>query len=344
MKASPSWRVGALVLVSLGVLFGVLVMLGPLTLSSGEPLAIDFGFAGPVKPGAAVRVSGVVVGAVEEVTFLAGQDPQAGPEVMVRVHVRIDPAAWPVMTDRSRFFVTTLGVLGEHYVDVAPETRGKPLSPGAIVRGTDLARADLLLPRAAALLEVMSGVLDDGRDEARHLFTVLSRLLVRVDGLLQDDATQSLAGEFVDVLEDLRVVTGALRRGLGDGASLQTTLGSAQRFLERADRFGKALDQSDVEALVARGRRSLDQMDDVLSKASQSPLLAVKKQEEVLALYEQTFADVDRLAKRADVLLRQVEEGQGGAGKLFHDAQLVEDLRSVLHELRTSPLKLLFPE
>ena len=65
-------RVGALVVLSLVVLLGVLVVTGPLRLLSGRRLSVDFAWAGPVKPGATVRVAGIVVGAVEGVDFLAG--------------------------------------------------------------------------------------------------------------------------------------------------------------------------------------------------------------------------------------------------------------------------------
>ncbi|MFZ9888605.1 MAG: MlaD family protein, partial [Myxococcota bacterium] len=180
-RTSPApWRVGLLALAALVVLIGVLVMVGPLRLYDGVPLEVDFAYAGPIKPGAAVRLSGVVVGAVERVELLAGTDEAAGPDVMVRVHARVEDRAMPAITPETRFYVTTLGVLGEHYLELVPGSpRSAPLSRGSRVRGIDLARSDLLLPRAAALLEVMTAILDEGREDAVGLLRQAGSLLAR---------------------------------------------------------------------------------------------------------------------------------------------------------------------
>lgn len=343
MNRSMQWRVGALVLLSLAVLLGILVATGPLALHSGNRLAIDYGYAGPVKPGAAVRVSGVVVGTVETVELLAGQDEGAGPEVMVRVHTRIEDRAWPVVTDKARFFVTTLGVLGEHYVDVVPAPGGEPLEPGSVVRGTDLARADLLLPRAAALLEVMGGVLEEGRDEALRLMQALSRLLVRVDDLLSDEPSADLVRDIAATMKDAKDVLAALKQGLGSGEELKSTLAQSRALMGRADRLAAELERMDLPGLAESGKGTLSRVDRALDTLEQSPALKPDKQRELLTAFERTFESVDRVARRADVLLGQIERGEGGAGKAFHDEQLVEDLKTVLHELRTNPLRLLLP-
>ena len=73
-RSTLQWRVGAVVLLSLAVLLGALVATGPLRVFSGQRLAVDYAFIGPVKPGAAVRLSGMVVGSVEDVELLAGTD------------------------------------------------------------------------------------------------------------------------------------------------------------------------------------------------------------------------------------------------------------------------------
>src|SRR4051794_27116179 len=80
-----AFRVGLLVVVSLAILTAILVVTGPLKIVQGDAVDVDFAFAGPIKPGASVRIAGIVVGAVQSVDLLAGQDAQAGPDKMVRV-------------------------------------------------------------------------------------------------------------------------------------------------------------------------------------------------------------------------------------------------------------------
>lgn len=338
MKSSLKWRVGALVFLSLAVLLAVLLMTGPLPMFSGRRLEVDFGYAGPIKPGAAVRVSGVVVGAVERVEWVGGQD-EAAPDVMVRLHARIQDRAWPAITKRSRFYVTTLGVLGEHYLEVVPAPKGEPLAEGARVRGTDLPRADLLLPRAAALLEEMSAVLDEGRDEAVALLQAIARLVERLDGVLAEDA---LVAKATALLKDAQSVLLGLETAIGDGTALKGALADIRGLAARADRVLAELERSDLPATLGQARSALGKADRVLDKALKSPLADEEQQRRLLASFEQTFRSLDQVARRADRLLAKVERGEGGAGLAFHDEALVKDLKAVLGRLRENPLGLFF--
>jgi ABC-type transporter Mla subunit MlaD len=329
-RPSVPWRVGALVVISAGVLLAVLVLAGPLRVFRGSPVAVDFGYAGPIKPGAAVRLSGVVVGAVERVELLAGQDPAAGPDVMVRVHARVEDRAWPVVTPSARFFVTTLGVLGEHYLDLQPAAppRGESVERGAVLRGIDLARPDLLLPRAAALLEVMGAVLDEGRDEALNLMRAAARLVQELDRLLGEG--EGLAAPLLEearaLMADARQLADGLRAAVGDGRELRGAL-------ERMNRLGRKVEDSDL----------LEQAQQALRQLNQAPLLAPERQLRLLGDLETTLRAVDDLSGRAAKLLDQLDRGEGALGKAFQDEQLVDDLRSVLHQLRTNPYRLLVP-
>ena len=318
------WRVGALVVAAGLVLLAVLVATGPLRVAQGRRLAIDYGFAGPIKPGAAVRVSGVTVGSVVDVEFLGGVDPVAGPDDMVRVHCRIDEKALPVLTTTAQFYVTTLGVLGEHYVDVVPRPGGRPLEDGAEVEGVDLARADLLLPRAAALLEVMGAILDENRAETIALVRGLGQLVRRIDEALGDDGgTNDAAEEARALLVDVRTLVAGLSTAVGDGAALRGAI-------QRGDRLAGAVEEADIAGLTADVRRAL-------TGVAGDP----EAQRRALARFEATFASLDQVAARADRLLAKIERGEGGAGKAFHDEELVHDLKTVLKGLRDNPVRFL---
>lgn len=329
-RSSVPWRVGALVIVSAGILLAILIVTGPLRIYRGVPVAVDFGYAGPIKAGAAVRLSGVVVGSIEDVELLAGTDERAGPDVMVRVHARIEERAMPAVTPEARFYVTTLGVLGEHYLDVVPAVpRGEPLKPGAVVRGTDLARSDLLLPRAAALLEVMSAILDDGREEAVDLMRRTSALIQQLDELLSTGEGRPLLDDVKQLLVDAKQLMGSLDTIVGDGSELRAAI-------QRANRLGKAFEDANLPGALQRA-------DALLGTVEQMPLASPERQAALLQDLEQSLAAFEDVAARADRLLALIEQGKGGAGKAFHDEQLVDDLKAVLHQLRRNPFRLLIP-
>lgn len=339
MNPASPWRVVILVALSIAVLTGILVVTGPLRVRNGQPLQVDFGFAGPIKPGAAIRISGVVVGVIDEVEFLGGQNAAAGSEVMVRLHADIEDKAWPILTTSSRFFVTTLGVLGEHYLDIMPQPGGNPLKPGAVVRGTDLARADLLLPRAAALLEVMNGVLDEGRQDATQLMRALTELV----SLLQSTLSENESGQMVQagrsLLEEIRSLVSALRVVLGDGSGAKALLQKANHLADRGDALANEFNESDFPGFMASGKETMQRLNGTLAELSDSPLWQAQTQKELVGQVTSTLSHIDRLSIRAERLLARIEKGEGAAGQAFQDETLIQDLKSVLRALRDGPMR-----
>lgn len=345
-KANSRWRLWLLLTLSGGLALLLLAWTGPLSIRGGAPVAVDFAYIGPLKPGAAVRIAGVVVGVVEAVDFLGGQSADAGPEVMVRVHLRVEERARPVLTERAQVYVTTLGVLGEHYVDIRPVAGGTRLAAGATLRGIDLARADLLLPRAAALLETMAGAWQEGAPalrDARAALRTLAALAQRAEALLADEAVgpDRIAGagaEFRDALGEARDIVAALHAALGDGKGLGQLLRSIEAMSAQGERLAGAVSPEDVQGLLRSGQGALAGAEQALAGYVAGPLGTPEGQAALLSSLQETLARMDRLVSRADRLLGQLEAGEGAAGKAFQDEAMLEDLKAVLRGLRATPL------
>jgi ABC-type transporter Mla subunit MlaD len=339
-------RTGVVAVVAVAVFVAALLVTGPLTVLSGPRLRVDFAFCGPIKPGASVRLAGVVVGVVERVELLAGRDAEAGPDAMVRVHARVQQDVAPLLTSDTRFYVTTLGVLGEHYLDIAPAPRhaGTLLPDGARVDGVTLARADLLLPRASALLDRADTLLPDS-PELQKLLTTTSSLLSTLDALLRDDASRSaLAGGVDDVralVRDLRAVVRGAATGLGDGRALQATLQGLPPLLEKTGRVEDVVLQSELQAFVTDARAMLVRARPIIDGVAAGPAANAEQQRRVVDELESTLRSLDAAAQRADRLLGVVEAKKGAAGKLFFDEGIADDGKSVLHQLREDPVKFL---
>jgi ABC-type transporter Mla subunit MlaD len=351
-------RVGVIVIVAVVVLVGALLVTGPLAIASGQRLRVDFAFCGPVKPGASVRLSGVVVGVVEDVELLAGRDREAGPQAMVRVHARVKPDVGHLLTAHTRFYVTTLGVLGEHYLDIAPSTSAPtsgptsaptsaPLGDNARVDGVTLARADLLLPRASALLDTAGSLLPSG-PELERMVATMSSLLRTLDELLHDDEQRSrLAGGVDDVralVADLRTLVRGAATGIGDGRALRSSLEALPPVLEKTGRLEDLALSPDVQgelrSFVTDARMMLQKTTPLVDALARGPAGDVDTQRRALEKLEATLVSLDAAAVRADRLLGVVE-AKRGVGRLVYDDDAADDLKAILHELRNNPMKFL---
>ena len=336
-------RVGVVLLVATAIFVGALALTGPLRVLSGPRIDVDFAFCGPIKPGASVRLAGVVVGVVEDVELLAGRDPAAGPEAMVRVKARVDGRVAHLLTDQTRFFVTTLGVLGEHYLDMAPKN-GRPLADGDRVDGVTLARADLLLPRASALLERADALLP-GSPELQTLMTATSSLVQALAAILaDDDARKTVDSDLTamrELVADVRALVRGARRGIGDGGALQQTLQALPPVLASTRALEDELLAAGVGATLGDVQRLAQQTRALLEKLESGPVGDVETQRQLARDLGVTLRALDAAARRADRVLGLIDE-QKGVGRLLQDDAFTNDVRSIVKEVRENPMQLLF--
>jgi len=125
-KRQEEIKAGALIVVTIVLFLTALVFVGGVNLLRKQRVTYTtyFKFAGGLEPGAFVRFGGLKVGTVQS----AGIDPQDSTRIRVRLSVNSDT---PVRAN-SRARISTLGFLGENYVEVSPGTRDAALlKPGS---------------------------------------------------------------------------------------------------------------------------------------------------------------------------------------------------------------------
>ena len=339
-------RVGVVAVIGIAFLVAALLVTGPLSIVRGPTIRVDFSFCGPIKVGASVRLAGIVVGVVEDVELLAGLDPEAGPDAMVRVTARVKDDVAHLLTPQTRFYVTTLGVLGEHYLDIAPAAgaKGTPLPNGARVDGVALARADLLLPRASALLEQAETLLP-GSPELQRLMSATTSLVTALDGILADPAQQAAAADDVkaarQLLGDLSALVAGARRGVGDGGALRATLTALPGVLEKTGQLEDQVLAADVTAILRDLHRVGQHADGLITTLEQGPVGDVATQKVLVTDLQRTLRSLDAAARSASLVLRLVDDKRG-AGKLLVDDAFADDLKEVVRQVREDPMKLLF--
>lgn len=347
MNASAEVKVGAFVLLALGVLVGFVIALGGYSIGRRTTVLIDFAYTGGLKVGAPVRVSGVSVGRVAGIGLIArGLVPPASERVeelgrraspRVRVELLVDEAVAAQIGPDSRFFVGMSGLLGESYVELALGRDPGPLGARAL-RGVDAPELHVMVLQLQSTMGVLSRLTAqlDGASGGGELAAALTSLVRNVDGLLaerKDELARAL-DDFSSAAGELKRITAALATQLGPDGGLTQLLthgGGAAALLD--ERLPKLVGQA--EGIMAS-------MSDLAGKADRA-----LNPEGVTALLTEAQAltgDLRVVAREARVVAEAVRKGQGSLGGFIADPQVFDDTKELLRELRRNPWKLLWRE
>jgi phospholipid/cholesterol/gamma-HCH transport system substrate-binding protein len=152
--------VGIFVLIAAGLLFGTVIVVSGGFGSSGVPHPTYFKFAGGIQPGGAVRFGGLTVGKVKTIRV----DPKNTTRIEVVVVVNKDA---PIKVD-SVAKITTLGALGDNYIEVSTGTENAaPLPAGDVLKSEEAFGLgqlgelfNSLKPKVEAVLEKVGSDLD----------------------------------------------------------------------------------------------------------------------------------------------------------------------------------------
>lgn len=187
--------VGIFVLVAAVLLFGTVIMVSGGFGASGVPHPTYFKFAGGIQPGGAVRFGGLTVGKVKTIRV----DPKNTTRIEVLVLVNKDA---PIKVD-SVAKITTLGALGDNYIEVSTGTETSPLLPsGEVLKSAEAFGLgqlgelfDSLMPDVKAVLAKVSTDLDG-----------LQTTITRANDLLNDKNRANL-GATLDSVQGMLAET-----------------------------------------------------------------------------------------------------------------------------------------
>jgi phospholipid/cholesterol/gamma-HCH transport system substrate-binding protein len=131
-------------------------------------------------------VSGVKVGKVEKIEFLASpaSDLLAGTSVKVRVGV--DPEVKKLVRQNSKFYINIAGIIGERYLEITPGSEDSPiLEDGAEVRGMDPPRVDQLLSQGYGVFGRVQEFLERNENTMQDLLTSVHSLMTDTNVILK---------------------------------------------------------------------------------------------------------------------------------------------------------------
>jgi phospholipid/cholesterol/gamma-HCH transport system substrate-binding protein len=329
-------KVGALVLAALVGVLGLLWLMGELSLGGSTGLVVDFGHTGNVVEGAPVKLGGVEVGRVEAIHLLPERrDAQERP-LPVRMELAVRPEALAALRADARVTVSTVGPLGEPYLELNPgSTKAPALPSGATVRGTDAPRLDLVTQQLSAFLDLASTALAEDPEGLKNLAGNVSRLTGTLEDVLTENRgdLRTLTVELSAASKDLRTFAKLAREAMQPGGTGARLLGDG------ADTA--TLMKRELPGLTGSASKTLEGLSALTGGLNAEDGARLK-----LALERYTAAGekLDQIAARAERVLARIEAGEGTLGALQKDPKVYDELRTLLTDLRKHPWKILWKD
>lgn len=281
-------------------------------------LKTRFANAAGLKPGSPVRVAGVEVGSVDDVSLNGA---------VVEVSMSVNRAYERSITSGSVATLGSVSLLGEGAVDITPSTTGTPIPSGGYVpQGPTPAQLSDVTARASSGLESLDAVLRDVRSGKGTLGK-----LVTDDQLYRN--LQAFTAAAADVTRQVQAGHGTLGELLKNPKTAQSLEASLQNL-------------QTITTRLSAGEGSLGELlkDDTFAKslsATTSNLSALtgklkdgKGTAGKLLTNQDLYDRLDSLSGRLDALLANLNGGQGTAGQLLKDRRLYENMNQTVSEVR----------
>ncbi len=209
-------KAGLVVFIALVLLFGFLFAIAKTSFEKNNKFyTARFRYTNGIQPGTAVRIGGMLVGQVENVYF--PDDDNTKIEVLLKV--REDA---PVRSN-SMAYITSIGIMGEYYVELTTGTPDAPLLPsGSKLNSKDVpsfsqmgeplqrvsAQAESLLVRINSLLD------EKNREHISSMIASMDTILIESQRYAPDLLTQ-----FVQLSRELTEMSAQLDQLMSQNSS-----------------------------------------------------------------------------------------------------------------------------
>jgi len=271
-----------------------------------------------LKTGAPVRLAGVEIGSVSELTFTGDR---------VEVVLQIRKEHQPRITDRSVASLGSVSLLGEASVDLTASSAGTPVAEWGYVRsgraigtvGDVTQQASLGIDEATQLIkDLRSGRGTMGRlftDEA--LYTEMTRLV-------------SAAEEVAANINQGRGSLGRLANNPAAARSLEASLANLEQMTARIrageGSLGKLLQDDSMAKSLSSMSTNFEAISGRISRGEGSAGKFIND--------DQLYTRLNSMADRLDRVMATLQKGDGTAGRLLHDEALYENINGTMMEIR----------
>ena len=195
-KMSNETKTGLFVLICLAALGGLLIKVGSFNFfKHGYTIRAHFHFTGGVKKNSPVRLSGVDVGEVKDIRVLYSED------TVVEVDLWLEDTA-KIRKD-SHAYVTTLGLMGEKYVEIkAGSSLADYAKEGDLIAGDDPVRLEDLVKIGTKVASDIGQMARDISKVADHVDDAVQGNRSKIDHIF--DNLEETSENFNDFSQDIR--------------------------------------------------------------------------------------------------------------------------------------------
>lgn len=327
-------RVGALILVSVVMLVGFILVLGDFRCADQSLLYVDFPTSADLKTGAPVKITGVTVGKVAAVDLWGGIPDKEHDDkiVQVRVTLKVDANVPGLLHRDARYYITTLGALGEKYVEIDPGSPDEPtLKSGDVANGLGPLRLEHLGADASSILDELNGILKENRANVKELVKNIRDISDQANEMIAEnrESVKVAIDKVRESMEHVAELTSALDTAAGDGRDLKQLISSLKLVSVKLEKeVAPAFKR--VPGIVSRIEKTIDELFGLLSDG------------------RSTIADgrvpLQDTLENASAVTKALKDGKGSIGALLTDRELYDDLVEIIKDIKRHPWKVLWKE
>lgn len=250
-RSTEEIRVGVVVIVAAVVFLAALVFVGGVNLFRKKKVVYTtyFKFAGGLEPGTFVRFGGLKVGTVKAA--------EIDPEDSTRIRVELSIADGTPVRTNSKTRISSLGFLGENYVEVSPGTRDAALlAPGSEIPSLEIVQLAEVFNNVNNITVNANKLVNDLDDRFLVLSDNINKLVNNINETVGAENRQHLAALLANADALLTESRPRLNKTLGNletaSAKLGPTIENANGTIAKANTLTEHLN-----GLVMENRKEI---------------------------------------------------------------------------------------
>lgn len=326
-------KVGAIVIFSFFMLLVFIYLLGDFRFGRDAVIFVDFPTSADLKVGAPVKISGVTLGKVRKVEFFGGKfDQENKKRVYVRATLKIDKEHLSCLHRDAKFYITTLGILGEKYVEIDPGSLEEPVvQENDVLDGVPPLRMEILAMNVSRILDNIAGLLSENKEAIRKAIESANKLLASTEELISANREKiSLAVDnVVAASSSLAQTASKIDKSLGTEKEVAAMVNDAREIL-------RGLNNDVVKPLKEFGQffDKAKRLVDTFAEAGEEGKKGVTEIREKVSV----------ILKDAAELVAYIKDGKGSLGAFLKDKEIYDDLIEMIKDLKRHPWKFLWKE
>lgn len=316
-KLSPEAKVGLFVLLGIILLVYMSMRIGGIKFGRAEGylLTVNFDSAAGLDKDASVRVAGVEVGRVKEISL---QDSKAHLVLEIRPGIKVRKDFTAVLT--------TKGLLGEKYLELIPGSPGAPLlkEGDEITRTTSYVDMDRLLTILSDVSKDIKGVTEslnkvlggpEGEQTLKNIIKNIEEISFRVNSIVSKNDEK-----LGNIMKNLDEFTALLKN---DGPELSSNLKLAIKNLNE----GLVKTSGSLNQMIEENRGNLKEGVENLKVASMRLQEAMENVNKVTKEIGPGIADT---VNSVGSIAKKIDRGEGTIGKLINDDTFHENINKTV--------------